>query len=261
MEGTIHCHFCNDIPLKKEFQQFQEILDNADKNNGHREDIHLRWNGEFEVVDKNFFVCRIHLSKIGCDECHRILTRHQLANAINSDDYNHFHDDGPKHCNFGKLLPFACTDCWIQYDNDIRQELGIEDDYEESISDTSEIPYPPLPPSPQEPKIELPKDTKKMWDHPLTLDDLNTSVNKIPKTRIQEENVRYGMAYCANETKEKSVKKLREYLEKHPNPTYLEKETQVVCTVLVDGSTSLSFPYPKGKTQKDLLNYLYDFFN
>ena len=153
-------------------------------------------------------------------------------------------------------------DMWMDYDRDGEEEEEEEEEEDEEEEEEEEsIPYPPLPPSPQEPKIELPKDTKKMWDHQLTLDDLNTSVNKIPKTRIQEENVRYGMAYCANETKEKSVKKLREYLEKHPNPKYVEEKSPAVCTVLVDGSTSLSFPYPKGKTQKDLLNYLYDFFN
>jgi hypothetical protein len=246
--APVQCSFCSSMATKEQWQTFQTLLDESDKLTKNIHDEYLLWNGEFDTVDNTFYVCKHHLSFITCDECKRILTRHQIANAINSRDYNHFHTDGSKHRNFGTPLPAACTDCWIAYDSEIRDELGIQD-------------YPPLPPSPTELKLESPTTTKRMWENPLTLDDLTNSVDSIPKTRIQEENVRYGMAFCANESKDKSVKKLREYLESHPNPTYVKSETQSTCTIVLDGSTSLSFPYPKGKTQKDLVNYLYDFFN
>ena len=102
----------------------------------------------------------------------------------------------------------------------------------------------------------------------LTLEDLENSDN-ITKKRIQEENVGYGLAYCANEVKEKSVKKLRDYL--------LSKEQQKVeqpaidiidpvlnrsdfATISIDCNASICYKYPAGKTRKDLMNMLVNFF-
>lgn len=336
----VKCYFCDFNPNKALYFEFQKTLDEADEKNGNKHDKDLLWEGHFSAVGKDFYVCKKHIDKVTCDECQRLMTRHQIDNAIHSqkgDHYNLFRE-GPRHMDFGNELKPACTDCWIKYDSDLREELGIyqchkcketiteeqyndyqqnrdhlkdSDDEEDSsvgsesalciecvgwtcsnCSETmtfdeiyyyrqepcgldwqiyynqdtegnphcddcyeklklerswkvqagyykkyperkneyaddsseeeeSEIEYPPLPPSPsEEPKPEVPS-TVRMWNRALTLEDLNNHADAIPKARIQDENVRYGLAYCSAETKDKSIQKLRTYLEKNPNSTYL----------------------------------------
>jgi hypothetical protein len=46
------------------------------------------------------------------------------------------------------------------------------------------------------------------------------------------------------------------------NPqTHILEKKETPCTILLDGIQTLKFTYPKGKTQKDLVNHLYDFFD
>ena len=102
----------------------------------------------------------------------------------------------------------------------------------------------------------------------LTLEDLENCDN-ISKKRIQEENEGYGLAYCANEVKEKSIKKLRDYLlskeqQKVEQPSIEIIEPVLNCSefafISIDSNTSLCYKYPAGKTRKDLMNILVNFF-
>jgi hypothetical protein len=72
------------------------------------------------------------------------------------------------------------------------------------------------------------------------------------KAQIQDENVKYGLARCDNELKEKSVRKLREHLE-----SLMEKRT---CLIQLDNGQALEFTYPAGKTRLDLNKLLLAFF-
>jgi hypothetical protein len=72
------------------------------------------------------------------------------------------------------------------------------------------------------------------------------------KAQIQDENVKYGLARCDNELKEKSVRKLREHLE-----SLLEKTT---CVIKLDDGPALEYTYPAGKTRLDLNKLLLAFF-
>jgi hypothetical protein len=291
----VKCYFCSEYGTEQKYKQFQSLMDKADKELTNPFDENIMWNGEFEKVDSTFYVCDTHIDKLRCDECKYILTRHQLANALNSDEYNHFHDEGPKHCNFGKPLPFACTNCWIKYDNELRAELDIRSEEEEDESSSDESTPGPkivacitntptlvdirellsaigeeqkkkfmeeLEESPSsEPKKSLPQTTKQMWDKPLTLEDLETHADSIPKNRIQEENVKYGMAYCHNETKDKSIQKLREYLKSKAIPisktqeqidsmSYKELSNYILYDLNIKGEVS------RAKNKEDLKNII-----
>lgn len=78
------------------------------------------------------------------------------------------------------------------------------------------------------------------------------NIENYTKSQIQEENVRYGLARCDNELKEKSVKKLKEHLKS------LEKKK--TCTIQLDGGQVLEIPYPAGKTRLDFNKMLSEFF-
>lgn len=82
----------------------------------------------------------------------------------------------------------------------------------------------------------------------ITLENLENYT----KSQIQDENVRYGLARCENELKEKSVKKLKEHLE-----SLKEKKT---CTIQLDGGVAMEYTYPAGKTRLDLNKMLREFF-
>ena len=83
----------------------------------------------------------------------------------------------------------------------------------------------------------------------ITLENLHTYT----KAQIQDENVKYGLARCDNELKEKSVKKLREHLE------ILSKNK--TCILHLDGDQPLEYRYPLGKTRLDLNKLLREFFS
>jgi len=107
-------------------------------------------------------------------------------------------------------------------------------------------------------------------DTDLTLEDLENK--NLSKKRIQAENVKHGMAFCANETKKKSIKKLRDYLMSHSltqerkeEVPKKEKDRPVVnfseyAFISIDSNTSMCYKYPAGKTRKDLMNLLVNFF-
>ena len=107
-------------------------------------------------------------------------------------------------------------------------------------------------------------------DTDLTLQDLDNK--NLSKKRIQAENVKHGMAFCANETKRKSIKKLRDYLlsqsltqERKEEVLQKEKDKLVVNSsefafISIDSNTSLCYKYPAGKTRKYLMNILVNFF-
>jgi len=88
----------------------------------------------------------------------------------------------------------------------------------------------------------------------LTLNDLEHP-DRIPQRRIQEENVFYGDAYCANETKQKSVDKLRKNLLKAAAASPQQ------CTIEIDSLVSMTPTFPPGKTRADLIRVILEFFD
>jgi len=83
----------------------------------------------------------------------------------------------------------------------------------------------------------------------ITLDN----INNYSKKRLQDENVKYGLARCENETKTKTVNKLTGHLEK------LSKYK--TCMLKLDDDQATEYVYPEGKTRLDLNKILNDFFN
>ena len=89
-----------------------------------------------------------------------------------------------------------------------------------------------------------------MTEENITLETLE---NKFyTKKQIQDENVKNGMARCSNETKEKSLAKLR---------TYLTSKKEQNVKIQIDNDVPLDFIYPVGKTKQELIYTLYQFFN
>jgi hypothetical protein len=86
---------------------------------------------------------------------------------------------------------------------------------------------------------------------PITLNSLDTEY--YTQKEIQDENVRLGLARCANETKDKSIQKLRNYL--------LSPKPSVACKIQLDSDMPLDYKYPVGKTKSDLVAHIYAFFN
>jgi hypothetical protein len=78
------------------------------------------------------------------------------------------------------------------------------------------------------------------------------NIDKYTKMQIQDENVKYGLARCENELKEKSVRKLRDHFE------MLSKNKS--CILHLDGDQALEYKYPVGKTRLDLNKLLHEFF-
>jgi len=83
----------------------------------------------------------------------------------------------------------------------------------------------------------------------ITLDNLNNYTKK----RIQDENVKYNLARCKNETKDKTMNKLASHLEK------LSKNAS--CLLKLDDDQAIEYTYPQGKTRLDLNKVLNDFFS
>ncbi len=89
-----------------------------------------------------------------------------------------------------------------------------------------------------------------MTDEDITLESLETTF--YTQKRIQDENVKHGLARCSNESKEKSLAKLK---------TYLQSQKERDVKIQIDNDVSLNFTYPPGKTKQDLVYVLYQFFN
>ena len=94
----------------------------------------------------------------------------------------------------------------------------------------------------------------------LTLNDLEHP-DRIPQRRIQEENVFYGDAYCANETKQKSVDKLRKNLLKAAAASPQASPQPQQCTIEIDSLVSMTPTFPPGKTRADLIRVILEFFD
>jgi hypothetical protein len=72
------------------------------------------------------------------------------------------------------------------------------------------------------------------------------------KVRLQDENVKYGLARCEKETKEKTIAKLTNHFEKLKN--------NKSCKLRLDDDTTIEYIYPEGKTRIDLNKLLNEFF-
>ena len=83
----------------------------------------------------------------------------------------------------------------------------------------------------------------------ITLDNLEN----YSKKRLQDENVKYGLARCDNETKDKTINKLTSHLEK------LSKYK--TCMLKLDSDQAIEYTFPQGKTRLDLNKLLHEFFN
>lgn len=76
----------------------------------------------------------------------------------------------------------------------------------------------------------------------ITLTNYTTFTQK----QLQDFNVSRGMARCANESKEKTLKKTRTILE--------------TCMIQLDKDDPFFFPYPEGKNKHMLLEHIREFF-
>ena len=79
------------------------------------------------------------------------------------------------------------------------------------------------------------------------------NLNNYTKNRLQDENVKYGLARCENETKDKTINKLSNHFKK----LYTNK----TCVLKLDEDTEIEYTYPHGKTRLDLNKVLNDFFS
>ena len=86
---------------------------------------------------------------------------------------------------------------------------------------------------------------------PITLKSLETEY--YTKKRLQDENVKYGLARCENETKDKSLLKLQNYLR--------NVKTTVSCEIKLDSDKPIRYTFPNGKKKSDLVAHIYNFFN
>lgn len=125
---NIVCYFCSDKEISKEqVKEFQEKLDKAEDNaSGY--DSSITWQGNVDVeIDENFYICKDCEYEITCSVCDKLLTRDQIRNYINdtSRQYNRLNE--------GLCVgPAACTDCWIENDNELRNELGLDSSDDEN---------------------------------------------------------------------------------------------------------------------------------
>lgn len=89
--------------------------------------------------------------------------------------------------------------------------------------------------------------------NPVPFEITLNNLNNYTKKRLQDENVKYGLARCENETKTKTVNKLTDHLEK------LSKYK--ACMLKLDDDQAIEYKYPEGKTRLDLNKIIHDFFN
>jgi hypothetical protein len=78
------------------------------------------------------------------------------------------------------------------------------------------------------------------------------NLSNFTKKRLQDENVKYGLARCENETKNKTINKLTGHLEK------LTKNK--TCTLKLDDDQAIEYKYPTGKSRLELNKIIHDFF-
>jgi hypothetical protein len=90
---------------------------------------------------------------------------------------------------------------------------------------------------------------------PITLESLEAQ--EYTQKRIQDENVKYGLARCSRECKQKSIAKLHNFLSTHN----ARAPSNDICKILLDEDKPLHYVYPVGKTKDDFVAYVYNFFN
>jgi len=78
------------------------------------------------------------------------------------------------------------------------------------------------------------------------------NMNNYTKNRLQDENVKYNLARCKKETKDKTIAKLTNHLEKLSN--------NKACLLKLDDDQAIEYAYPPGKTRLDINKVLNDFF-
>jgi hypothetical protein len=91
-----------------------------------------------------------------------------------------------------------------------------------------------------------------MTDKPFEISLEGLEIDKYTKKQLQDENVKYGLARCENELKEKSFRKLKEHLEK--------LKVNKTCTLQIDTDIQVEYIYPSGKTRLDLNRVIHSFF-
>jgi ribosome-binding factor A len=79
-------------------------------------------------------------------------------------------------------------------------------------------------------------------------EQINEAILHYIQKQIQDENVKHGLTRCSNESKEKSLAKLKGYLQS-------QKERHV--KIQINDDVPLEFPYPTGKSKQDLVYVLY----
>ena len=77
----------------------------------------------------------------------------------------------------------------------------------------------------------------------VTLENYTSFTQK----QLQDFNVSHELARCANESKEKTLKKTLSILER--------------CVIQLDKDTPVTFTYPAGKDKQMLLEHIREFFN
>lgn len=117
-------HSCLYRPTEEEFDAFQSLLNTADKERTHKIDDVYTIDGEYHEVDDTFYACPKHTKKLKCSSCKKFLTRHQIHNFLNSDDYNH---DNDRYRNFGKESKALCTTCCLEKDFELRSEVDLDE--------------------------------------------------------------------------------------------------------------------------------------
>lgn len=76
------------------------------------------------------------------------------------------------------------------------------------------------------------------------------NIQNYTKKRLQDENVKYGLARCENETKDKTIAKLTEKLSQAST-----------CKLKLDDDQEAIYNYVPGKTRNDLNKIINDFFS
>jgi len=89
--------------------------------------------------------------------------------------------------------------------------------------------------------------------NPVPFEITLENITNYTKIRLQDEKVKYGLARCENETKDKTISKLMNHLEK------LQKNT--TCSIKLDDGQAIECKYPHGKTRMDLNKVLNTFFS
>ena len=79
------------------------------------------------------------------------------------------------------------------------------------------------------------------------------NIHAYTKVRLQDENVKYGLARCENETKDKTLNKLKNHFEK--------LKANKSCKLKLDDDITVEYTYPEGKSRLDLNKVLNDFFS